>query len=111
MVQVGPVAPLAAHAARAGAAPQAIQQQAPTTYYKKFAGRGDFYGGAYLPLLQLHHPEVVLAPTMAAQTVFNLSAAHGGLPSVYAYQTHDTDHIWTLHRVSQTSSLPGLTTQ
>ena len=85
MAQVGPITPPAALAAGAAAAPLAIPQ-APTTYCEKFAGMGDLYGGAYLPLLHAHRPEVALTPALVAQMVLTL-LTHDGLPSVYAYQT------------------------
>ena len=100
MAQVGPIAPLATLATGAATAPQAIQQQAPTTYCKRFAGMGDLYGGAYLPILQVHCPEAVLTPAMVAQTMLNLSL-HGGLPSFYTLP--DAGH--TPHP----DSAPGLT--
>ena len=109
MAQVSPIAPPTALAAGAAAAPLAIQQ-APTTYREKFAGMGDLYGGDYLPLLHAHHPEVVLTAALVAEMVLTLST-HNGLPSVYAYQMHDTHQIRTLHRISQPSNLPGLATQ
>ena len=52
MAQVGPITPPAALTTGAAVAPLAIQQ-APMSYREKFAGMGDLYGGAYLPLLQL----------------------------------------------------------
>ena len=81
MAQVGPIAPPAALAAGAAAAPPAIPQ-APTTYREKFAGMGDLYGGAYLPLLRAHRPEVAHTLAVVAQMVLTLST-HDGLPSVY----------------------------
>ena len=59
---------------------------------------GDLYGGAYLPLLHAHCPEAVHMPAVVAQTVLTL-LTHDGLPSVYAYQMHDTHQIRTLHHI------------
>ena len=63
-----------------------------------------------MPLLHAHRPEAALTPALVAQTVLTLST-HDGLPSIYAYPMHDTPQIWTLHRISQASNLPGLATQ
>ena len=71
---------------------------------------GGLYGGAYSPLLHAHCPEAAHTPAVVAQMVLTLST-HDGLPSVYAYQTHDTHQIRTLHRISQASNLPGLASQ
>ena len=91
MAQVSPIAPPAALAAGAAVVPPVIQQ-APTTYCEKFAGMGDLYGGAYLPLLHAHHPEVVHTLAVVAQMVLTL-LTHNDLPSVYTYQMHDTHQI------------------
>ena len=107
MAQVVPQLP-AAIAAAAAVAPQAINQP-PTTYGAKFAGMGDLYSGAYLPLLEAHAPGAQLQPAVVMQTALTLSA-HGGLPGLYAYQVPDTFEIRTVHRLSQASTLPGLAT-
>ena len=78
MAQVGPIAPPGALAAGAAAAPPAIPQ-APTTYREKFAGMGDLYEGAYLPLLHAHHPEAAHTPAVVAQMVLTL-LTHDGHP-------------------------------
>lgn len=107
MAQVVPQPlPPAALAAVGAAAPPAIQQP-PTTYGAKFAGMGDPYNGAYLPLLEAHRPAANPSPATVTQTALSLSA-HEGLPGVYAYQVPVTNEIRTIHRLSQTSSLPGL---
>ena len=108
MAQVGPPQLPAAIAADAAAAPPAIQQL-PTTYGAKFAGMGDLYAGAYLPFLEAHNPAAQPTPATVANTALALSA-HEGLPGVYAYQAADTLEIRTVHRLSQTTSLPGLAT-
>ena len=95
-------------AAGAAAAPQAIQQP-PTTYSARFANMGALYEGAYLPFLAAYEPNAQLQPATVRQTALTL-AAHGGLPGVYAYQVPGTGHIRTIHRLSQTTPLPGLAT-
>ena len=107
MAQVVPQLP-AAIAADAAVAPPAINQP-PTTYGAKFATMGDLYEGAYLPFLEAHAPTAQLPPANVMQTALTLSS-HGGLPGVYAYQAPDTLEIRTVHRLSQTTSLPGLAT-
>ena len=109
MAQVVPQPlPPAAQAAVAAAAPQAIQQ-APLTYSAKFAIMGDPYGGAYLPLLEAHRPAANPSPATVMQTALSLSA-HEEVSGVYAYQVPGTYEIRTVHRLSQTTSLPGLAT-
>ena len=106
MAQVGPQQPPAAYAADAAAAPPAIHQPI-KTYSAKFAGMGDAYEGAYLPLLEAHRPTAQLAPTAVLQTALTLSA-HEGSPGVYAYQVPGTYEIHTVHRLGYASSLPGV---
>ena len=108
MAQVGPPQLPAAIAADAAAAPPAIQQP-PITYGQKFAGMGDLYAGVSLPLLEAHNPAAQPTPATVANTALALSA-HEGLPGVYAYQAAGTLEIRTIHRLSQTTSLPGLAT-
>ena len=108
MAQVGPPQPPAALAAAAAAALPAIQQPQ-TTYGAKFATMGDAYEGAYLPFLEAHRPNAQLTPATVLQTALSLTE-HGGLPGVYAYQVPGTFEIRTVHRLSQTSGLPGVAT-
>ena len=70
---------------------------------------GDLYEGAYLPFLEAHAPNAQLAPTTVLQTALGL-AANGGLPGLYVYQVPGTFEIRTVHRLSQTTTLPGLAT-
>ena len=108
MAQVGPHQPPAALAAAAAAAPPAIQPPI-TTYRAKFAAMGDAYEGAYLPFLEAHRPAAQLAPATVLQTALSLTA-HDGLPGVYAYQVPGSHEIRTVHRLSVTTSLPGVAT-
>ena len=108
MAQVGPPQPPAALAAAAAAAPPAIQQPT-TTYGAKFAALGDVYEGAYLPFLEAHRPAAQVTPATVLQTALSLTA-HEGLAGVYAYQVPGTHDIRTVHRLSLTSSLPGVAT-
>ena len=107
MAQVGPQQPPAAYAADAAAAPPAIPHLVPRTYSAKFASLGDAYEGAYLPLLESHHPNAQLTPAVVLQTALTLSA-HEGLPGVYAYQVPGSGEIRTVHRLGYASSLPGV---
>ena len=95
-------------AAKAAAAPQAIQEK-PTTYSARFANMGDLYEGAFLPFLEAHDPTALLTPATVRQTAMGL-AAHDGLPGVYAYQVPGTLEIRTVHRLSRTNVLPGRAT-
>ena len=70
---------------------------------------GDAYEGAYLPFLEAHRPTAQLTPASVLQTAL-ATAAHEGLPGVYAYQVPGTYEIRTVHRLAQTTSLPGMVT-
>ena len=105
MAQVVPQPLPAAIAADAAAAPQAINQP-PTTYETLFAGMGDLYEGAYLPFLGAFAPVAQNVPASVMQTALAL-ATHTGLPGVYVYQAPGTGLIRTVHRLSQTTALPG----
>ena len=95
-------------AAGGAAIPQAIPPP-PITYGVKFANMGDLYQGAYLPFMAAFEPTAQLQPATVMQTALSL-AAHEGLPGVYAYQVPGTCNIRTIHRLSQTTPLPGLAT-